>query len=168
MSMDYQSLEGRAGAAEGGDVPFLREQLFSPQWRPFMASLTAELFEAFDPVEARGFLRQIGARMATEIPLRKHGNLEELEAGINAALTVMAWGYARLGLVGAEIEVTHHAYPDLNPAHASRASWRAGFAAILEGLYTAWLQLQGGRHDMSAKAAPESVEAAAVTLRFGL
>jgi hypothetical protein len=166
MDPHYSPSGGETGQPD--DVAHLREQLFNPQWRPFMASLTAELFEAFEADEARGFLRQIGARMATEIPLRKHGDLEELEAGINAALAIMAWGYARLGLVGSEIEIVHRAYPDLNPAHRARTAWRAGFAAVLEGLYTTWLQLQGGRHDMSAKAAPDHIDAPAVTLRFGL
>ena len=150
------------------DLFYMREQLFSPQWRPFMASLMAELFGGFDAAEASGFLRQIGARMGAEITLRKHGDLEELEAGINEKLAALAWGYARLDLVGAEIEITHRAFPDLGPAHPARPAWRSGFAAILEGLYTTWLQLQGGRHDMRAKARPDGAESAAVTLRFGL
>jgi hypothetical protein len=156
------------GGSGDNDLLYMREQLFSPQWRPFLASLMSELFGSFEPAEASGFLRQIGARMASEIPLGKHNDLEELEAGVNGALQALAWGYARLDLVGAEIEITHRAFPDLGPAHSARQAWRSGFAAILEGLYTTWLQLQGGRHDMRAKAVPDSAESAAVTLRFGL
>ena len=155
-------------AGDSGDLAFFREQLFSAQWRPFMASLMGELFDGFEAAEASGFLRQIGARVATETPLLKHGNLEELEGGMNDALAAMSWGYARLSLVGAEIEIVHRGFPDLSPAHAAHGAWRTGFAAILEGLYTAWLQLQGGRHDMRAKAAADAAEAQAVTLRFGL
>lgn len=163
--MDQQSSDVRADAA---DLNYLRQQAFNPQWRAFIASLISELFGAFETAEASGFLRQIGARMATEAPLRKHRDLEELEAGMNAALGAMSWGYVRLELAGAEIAITHRAYPDLEPTHAARPAWRAGFAAILEGLYTTWLQLQGGRHDMTAKAEIGPVDAPAVTLRFGL
>lgn len=150
------------------DMAYMREQLFSPQWRPFMASLMLELFGNFDTEEACGFLRQIGARMGAEIRLRKHRNLEELEAGVNEALAALSWGYARLNLSGSEIEIVHRAYPDLGQAHPARTAWRMGYAAILEGLYTTWLQLQGGGHNMRAKAAPEGTEAAAVTLYFGV
>ena len=87
------------------DMAYMREQLFSPQWRPFMASLMLELFGNFDTEEACGFLRQIGARMGAEIRLRKHRNLEELEAGVNEALAALSWGYARLNLSGSEIEI---------------------------------------------------------------
>src|SRR5262249_36859469 len=122
------------------DLAYMREQLFSPQWRPLMAALVLELFSNFESEEACGFLRQIGARMGTEIRLRKHRNLEELEAGVNEALGALTWGYARLTLVGGQIEIMHRAYPDLGQAHAARTAWRTGFSAILEGLYTTWLQ----------------------------
>lgn len=150
------------------DLLYMRERLFSSQWRPFISSLMTELFSNFETDEACGFLRQIGGRMAVETPLPKLGTLEELEAGANAALAGMNWGYIRLALVGAEIEIEHRAHPELSAGHPARQAWRAGFTAILEGLYTAWLQMQGGRHDMRARAVADAPDVSGVTLRFGL
>jgi len=150
------------------DALYMRERLFSRQWRPFMCSLMTELFSNFEVEEACGLLRQIGGRLAAETPLPKLGTLEELETGVNEALSAMNWGYIRLSLVGAEIEIVHRAYPDIGAAQPARQAWRAGFGAILEGLYTTWLQMQGGRHDMRARTRPEASETLAVTLRFGL
>ncbi|CAN7148274.1 cellulose biosynthesis protein BcsD [Phenylobacterium sp. LjRoot219] len=155
-------------AAEDLDLLYMREQLFSRQWRPFISSLMTELFSNFEVEEACGFLRQIGGGVAVETPLPKLGNLEELEAGANAALAEMSWGYVQLGLVGAEIEIVHRAHPEFGPAHPARQAWRTGFSAILEGLYTTWLQMQGGRHDMRARAQAEPADPSAVVLRFGL
>jgi hypothetical protein len=157
-----------APATEESDLRYMRDRLFSDQWRPFMSSLMTELFSNFEVEEACGFLRQIGGRVAAETPLLKLGTLEELEAGVNSALAAMTWGYIRLDLTGAEIEIVHRAYPELGAAHPARQAWRTGFSAILEGLYTTWLQMQGGRHDMRARAQPEGPEAGVVTLRFGL
>lgn len=155
-------------AADDSDLNYMRQQLFSAQWRPFISGLMTELFSNFEPAEAAGFLRQIGGRVAAEASLPKLGTLEELEAGVNQVLAAMSWGYIRLALVGAEIEIVHRAAPELGPTQATRAAWRAGFGAILEGLYTTWLQMQGGRHDMRARAQQDAPDAAAVTLRFGL
>lgn len=164
--MNHPPPEPAADAA--ADLAYMRRQLFSAQWRPFVSGLMTELFSNFEPAEAEGFLRQIGGRVAAETPLTKLGTLETLEAGMNQVLAQMSWGYVRLALVGAEIEIAHRAAPELGPEPATRAAWRAGFAAILEGLYTTWLQMQGGRHDMRARARQDASDAGAVTLSFGL
>lgn len=165
--MNQPSLEASSQAADH-DLLYMREQLFSRQWRPFISSLMTELFSNFEVEEACGFLRQIGGRVAAETPLPKLGTLEELEVGANAALADMSWGYLHLALVGAEIEIVHRGYPDLSPANPVHQAWRTGFSAILEGLYTTWLQMQGGRHDMRARVDADASDGAAVVLRFGL
>jgi hypothetical protein len=166
--MKQQSLEAPLPDAGDPDLLYMREQLFSRQWRPFISSLVTELFSNFEVEEACGFLRQIGGRVAVETPLPKLGTLEELEAGANAVLAEMSWGYIHLSLVGAEIEIVHRAFPEFAPTHPARQAWRSGFSAILEGLYTTWLQMQGGRHDMRARALVEAADSSAVVLRFGL
>ncbi len=164
-----KNLTREAGADAGqDDLLYMREQLFSRQWRPFLSSLMTELFSNFAPEQACGFLRQIGGRLAIETPLPKLGTLEELETGANEALAGMSWGHIRLDLVGSEIEIVHRAFPVLSPGHPAHEAWSAGFSAILEGLYTAWLQMQGGRHDMRARVLSDGTDASAVTLRFGL
>lgn len=165
--MKQQTIEALPDA-EGQDLLYMREQLFSRQWRPFVSSLMTELFSNFEVEEACGFLRQIGGRVAAEAPLLKSGTLEELEAAANVVLADMSWGYIRVELVGAEIEIVHRGYPDFSPTHPSSQAWRTGFSAILEGLYTTWLQMQGGRHDMRARAQADAADSSAVVLRFGL
>ena len=148
------------------DIAFLSEISFSPQWRSFMLAMASELFGNFQPEEARGFFRQIGARVAADRPLPRMATLQELERVVNESLVSMSWGYCSLGLHDNDIMIVHRAYPGMGIDGAAADVWRLGFAAVLEGVYTQWLQTQGGRSDMRAQAL-EGSRPDALLFRFG-
>ncbi|MCR5876554.1 hypothetical protein LRS10_21840 [Phenylobacterium sp. J426] len=124
---------------------------FSAQWRATLMALAGELFDNFSEEEALGFFRQIGIRLSRDLQLPVVETLEALEAAINTRLAEMDWGVMRLTVEDAAIAIHHNCYPgqflDLSEADA----WRKAFSAILEGLYTVWLQTQGGRAEMAAR-----------------
>lgn len=149
----------------GADLAYLSARAFGPQWRAFLDALAGELFENFAADEARGFFRQIGTRMARDVPLRPSTTLEDLEHSINAALGGLDWGYARLFLDDAAMIIVHRAYPGSHRADGPSA-WTHAFAAVLEGLYTAWVQSQGGRPEMRAHV-QEDAPGDALVFKFG-
>ncbi|WP_091734869.1 cellulose biosynthesis protein BcsD [Phenylobacterium immobile] len=143
-------------AAPTPDMAYLAARQFSPQWRDFLVTLAAELFGNFSADEARGFFRQIGLRMAAEVKLPVVETLEGLESVLNGRLSAMDWGLVKLSVEEDAIAIRHSAYPGQHLDEASAEIWRRAFSAVLEGVYTVWLQTQGGRADMEAKLRAES------------
>ena len=135
--------------ANTAELRYLSARQFSPQWRTVLVAMADELFENFSAEEAWGFYRQIGLRVSSEVALPSVKTLEELEGSLNAALAELDWGFVALSLDDSSISIRHRAYPGLYLDNPS-GHWRRAFAAILEGVYTVWLQGQGGRADMKA------------------
>jgi len=105
----------------------------------------------FQVEEARGFFRQIGIRVSQESALPTVATVQELEQVLNATLAELDWGYATLTVREGDIAIRHRAWPGQGLDHPAAGAWRRAFAALLEGVYTVWLQQQGGRADMAAK-----------------
>jgi hypothetical protein len=147
------------------DLAYLSSQAFGHKWRILLEALAGELFENFSPDEARGFFRQIGARVARQIPLPQTATLVELDNAIGAAISNLGWGYSRLLFEDNVMLVFHRAYPGAHESGTS-AAWRNAFAALLEGLYTAWVQSQGGSPDLRAYVQEDAL-ANGFVFRFG-
>lgn len=145
-----------APVAANPDLAYLAERQFSPQWRDFLRTMAVELYGNFSAEEARGFFRQIGQRMAAEVKLPVVETLDGLEGVLNGRLSAMDWGRVKLTVEDDAIAIRHSAYPGQHLDEAASDVWRRAFAAVLEGVYTVWLQTQGGRADMEAKLRGES------------
>lgn len=148
-----KSLSARGAATapkvNDADVRYLAARQFSPQWRAVLLGMADELFENFSAEEALGFYRQIGLRVTRTVSLPPVKTLDELEASLNDALVELDWGFVALALGDSEISIRHRAYPG-QYLDDPKGHWRRAFAAILEGVYTVWLQSQGGRPEMKA------------------
>jgi len=131
------------------ELRYLAARQFSPQWRAVLLAMADELFENFSAEEAWGFYRQIGLRVSREVALPTVKTLDELEASLNTVLAELDWGFVALSLGDGAISIRHRAYPGLL-LEDPNGHWRRAFAAILEGVYTIWLQSQGGRPEMTA------------------
>ncbi|UAL09291.1 cellulose biosynthesis protein BcsD [Caulobacter segnis] len=138
-----------APKTDTAELRYLAARQFSPQWRTVLVAMADELFENFSAEEAWGFYRQIGLRVSGEVALPSVKTLEELEASLNKVLAELDWGFVALSLDDSAISIRHRAYPGLHMEDQS-GHWRRAFAAILEGVYTIWLQTQGGRPEMKA------------------
>ncbi|WP_139610067.1 cellulose biosynthesis protein BcsD [Klebsiella variicola] len=70
-------------------------------------------------------------------------NAGELEANINRLLTHFHWGVVTIDVGEDGLRLRHQALP-VSRDDAGRVRWCNAFCAILEGLYSRWLQSQGG------------------------
>lgn len=147
--------------------PYIQRHLMSGQWRDFLSALGGELFENFPEEEATGFFRALGRRLGRQLAQPKLATLQELEAAMNERLDEMRWGEVSLTLVDRDIHIRHRHLPELPLANPGHAHWRQGMLAVLEGLYTVWLQAQGASSDLQAEFQNGSSSGVA-EFRFGI
>lgn len=135
------------------------------QWRPFLRALADEIDAIAGEAERDTLLRGVGARMARLVPLPAVVSLESLEIEMNDALATLGWGRTRLALNEAEraLAITHTGLPRIGAAGTPPGTW---LAALLEGLYGAWMAQQPGSDpNLAARlAGPPTPET--ITLRF--
>lgn len=132
------------------DLAYLANRAFDPQWRLFLESLASELFENFSAEEAKGFFRQIGVRIGRQLQPGPSATVPELEQALNATWQLVGWGHIQLAVTDNGMFIMHRAYPG-SFTGAGHDAWRYAFAAVLEGVYTQWLQTQGGDPGMRAQ-----------------
>lgn len=146
------------------DLAYLANRAFDPQWRLFLDCLSGELFENFAAEEACGFFRHIGIRMASQFQPAPTTTLGDLEQALNQLWQGIGWGRVQLAANDHGLVLVHRAFPG---SHAPVGQWwRQAFAAVLEGLYTMWLQGQGGDQAMRA-VHQEDGATDALVFRFG-
>ena len=114
----------------------------SLQWRAFLASLAIELHLGSESEEVRTFLRAVGSRLASRLPLPKVETLEELETAMNRVWLEVNWGWVRLGADDEGIWIVHGSYPTVM-VEDDPDLWSLGCSAVLEGVYSHWLTAQG-------------------------
>jgi hypothetical protein len=114
----------------------------SPQWRVFLSAFASELTVGAEPAEVRGFLRQIGRRMADLMILPKAETVEALEAAMNDAWSRIEWGWVKLFPEDDAVSIVHGAYPNAF-SDPSNDVWPDGAAAVMEGVYGQWMLAQG-------------------------
>lgn len=136
------------------------------QWRPFLRALAEEIDTLAGEAERDALLRGVGARMARLLPLPPVASLESLEIEMNEALATLGWGRTRLSLNETEraLAITHTGLPRIGSTGTPPGTW---LAALLEGLYGAWMAQQPGSDPTLAArlATPPSPDT--ITLRFG-
>ncbi|SQI80149.1 cellulose synthase operon protein D [Klebsiella oxytoca] len=94
-------------------------------------------------LESQPFLRQMGEVLADEHPLPESETLGQLETNMNALLSRFQWGFVSVEVNDEGLRLRHQALP-VSRDEARRIRWCNAFCAILEGLYSRWLQGQGG------------------------
>jgi hypothetical protein len=114
----------------------------SAQWRVFLSAFAWELNTGAEPAEVRGFLRQIGRRMADLMVLPKTDTIEALEAAMNQAWGRIEWGWVKLFAEHDTILILHGAYPNAF-SDPTNTVWPTGAAAVMEGVYGQWMLGQG-------------------------
>lgn len=83
------------------------------------------------------------ASLAETHPLPASETVGDLEANINRLLTHFHWGVVTIDVGEDGLRLRHQALP-VSRDEAGRVRWCNAFCAILEGLYSRWLQSQGG------------------------
>jgi hypothetical protein len=150
------------------DLPsltYLARRGVSAQWRGFLRALIETLEANLDTASRDALLRAVGARLGGLIPLPPCASLAELETRMNEALAGCDWGWVELALDPQDraLVLTHSAAPFVAAGAEAGGVW---IAAVLEGLYGAWLGAQPGS-DPSLAPRRVAATAATVTLRYG-
>ena len=129
-----------ADQIETRNLAYLSRQRGNAHGLPLLNALVDEIFESAGHDDGCSFMRHVGQRMATDIGIPTAQTLESLEQVINAHWAEMDWGWVAAETDGRSLTLTHGAYPG---AGTDSSLWQAGFAALLEGLYEAWLAALG-------------------------
>lgn len=151
--------------ADTRSLTYLARRGVAPQWRGFLRALIETLDANLDTASRDALLRAVGARLGGLMPLPPCASLGELEDRMNEALAACDWGWVEVALDPQDrsLVLTHSAAPSVAAGAEANAAW---MAAVLEGLYGAWL---GGQPGADASLAPRraAMTAATVTLRYG-
>lgn len=121
-------------------LAYLARQRSDAQGLPLLKALIAEIFASAGDADGCSFMRHVGRRMAGDLGAPSARTLEALEQAINARWAEMDWGWVSLITDGRSLTLTHGAYPG---AGTEASHWQAAMAALLEGLYEAWLAVLG-------------------------
>ncbi|MDO9708073.1 cellulose biosynthesis protein BcsD [Paracraurococcus lichenis] len=146
-------------------VSYLARRGVSAQWRGFLQALIETLDANLDTASRDALLLAVGARLGGLMPLPSCASLGELETRMNEALAGCDWGWVEVSLDPQDrsLVLTHSAAPSIAAGTEANGAW---IAAVLEGLYGAWL---GGQPGADAGLSPRRVggTSATVTLRYG-
>jgi hypothetical protein len=151
--------------ADPTTLSYLARRGVAAQWRGFLRALVETLDAHLDATSRDSLLRAVGGRMAALAPMPACATLAELESRMNDVLAAADWGYVQLSLdATAKALLIHHAAaPLVATHHDATGNW---VAAVLEGLYGAWLATQpGAEGQVPIRRSPATP--GSVSLRYG-
>uniref|UniRef100_S0DGM3 Putative cellulose synthase operon protein n=1 Tax=termite gut metagenome TaxID=433724 RepID=S0DGM3_9ZZZZ len=122
---------------------WFQQQQTPPGWFDLLTIMIDGMVRNAGEMESQPFLRQMGEQLADTWPLPESATLGELEANMNHFLTRFQWGVISLNVGENGIQIRHQALP-VNRDPEQQMRWCNAFCTILEGLYSRWLQAQGG------------------------
>lgn len=118
------------------------------QWSPFLLALAQELDGQLDTDSIRTLMQRLGVRMAQTLPLAPTQTVEDLTEAMNRHWGTLGWGRIDLHDAGDALHLHHQDAPFDVLFGPGSAAWTD---AILEGLYTAWLQAAGAPPSLSVQ-----------------
>jgi hypothetical protein len=155
--------EGKAAGLRNGAGS--ASAVSATQWRGFLRALAEEIDETAGVAARDTMLRSVGKRMAALLPLPQAVSFGALEMEMNELLGAIGWGGVRLTLLESErtLVLEHHCLPRIGAAGDPPGTW---LAAVLEGLYAAWMEQQPGS-DASLVARRQPGGGETIVLRYG-
>lgn len=115
---------------------YLAEKNCSTQWRFFLSALGEELVQTLSEDKLRIVMRQLGQRVATQLPLGDCSTLQEIQNAANLHWDALNWGWVELSEHASYLRLRHYCAPVLHAFGSSAAGWSPAF---LEGVYQQWL-----------------------------
>lgn len=120
---------------------WFQQQQTPAGWFDLLVIMVEGMLNNAGELESQPFLRQMGASLAETHPLPASETVGELEANINRLLTHFHWGVVTIDVGEDGLRLRHQALP-VSRDDAGRVRWCNAFCAILEGLYSRWLQVR--------------------------
>lgn len=124
-------------------MAWFQQQQTPAGWFDLLLIMIDGMLNNAGELESQPFLRQMGEALADNYPLPESETVGQLEANINQLLSRFQWGVVSVDVGDDGLRLRHRALP-VSRDDARRVRWCNAFCAILEGLYSRWLQGQGG------------------------
>lgn len=124
-------------------MAWFQQQQTPAGWFDLLLIMIDGMLNNAGELESQPFLRQMGEALADNYPLPESETVGQLEANINQQLSRFQWGVVSVEVGDDGLRLRHRALP-VSRDDARRVRWCNAFCAILEGLYSRWLQGQGG------------------------
>ncbi|WP_434644256.1 cellulose biosynthesis protein BcsD [Klebsiella sp. I138] len=124
-------------------MAWFQQQQTPAGWFDLLLIMVDGMLNNAGELESQPFLRQMGETLADSYPLPESETVGQLEANINQLLSRFQWGVVSVDVGEEGLRLRHRALP-VSRDDARRVRWCNAFCAILEGLYSRWLQGQGG------------------------
>lgn len=124
-------------------MAWFQQQQTPAGWFDLLLIMIDGMLNNAGELESQPFLRQMGEALADRYPLPESETVGQLEVNINQLLSRFQWGFVSVDVGDDGLRLRHRALP-VSRDDARRVPWCNAFCAILEGLYSRWLQRQGG------------------------
>lgn len=124
-------------------MAWFQQQQTPAGWFDLLLIMIDGMLNNAGELESQPFLRQMGEALADRYPLPESETVGQLEANINQLLSRFQWGVVSVDVGDDGLRLRHRALP-VSRDDARRVRWCNAFCAILAGLYSRWLQGQGG------------------------
>ena len=124
-------------------MAWFQQQQTPAGWFDLLLIMIDGMLNNAGELESQPFLRQMGEALAERYPLPESETVGQLEVNINQLLSRFQWGVVSVDVGDDGLRLRHRALP-VSRDDARRVRWCNAFCAILEGLYSRWLQGQGG------------------------
>lgn len=124
-------------------MAWFQQQQTPAGWFDLLLIMIDGMLNNAGELESQPFLRQMGEALADRYPLPESETVGQLEANINQLLSRFQWGVVSVDVGDDGLRLRHRALP-VSRDDARCVRWCNAFCAILEGLYSRWLQGQGG------------------------
>ena len=124
-------------------MAWFQQQQTPAGWFDLLLIMIDGMLNNAGELESQPFLRQMGEALADRYPLPESETVGQLEVNINQLLSRFQWGVVSVDVGDDGLRLRHRALP-VSRDDARRVRWCNAFCAILEGLYSRWLQGQGG------------------------
>lgn len=128
-------------AADDAVLRYIGRRSVSAQWRGFVRCLLETLDANLEPEGRDALLRIVGERIALLHPLPACDSIALLQSRMNDALAAMDWGFVDLVVEDHGLRIRHGAAPAVATDNDADGAW---IAAVLEGLFSAWIGAQDG------------------------
>jgi hypothetical protein len=138
----------------------------TPDWRPFLRALAAEIDAVAGIAGRDALLRGVGLQLARMYPVPARDSLDGLALDMTEMLDGLGWGAVRITFSEREhcLVLRHEGLPRVGGAGEPPGTWLAG---VLVGLYEGWMAQQPGADAAFVARRVPSPQPEEIVIRYG-
>ena len=138
----------------------------TPDWRPFLRALAAEIDAVAGIAGRDALLRGVGQQLARMYPVPARDSLDGLALDMTEMLDGLGWGAVRITFSERDhcLVLRHEGLPRVGGAGEPPGTWLAG---VLVGLYEGWMAQQSGADAAFVARRVPSPQPDEIVIRYG-